>query len=519
MQPTRREFLHDVSSGMLVAGLGASLADDLGISAAFAGNESTGFDFGRLQPLVAQMQETPADKLQPILIKQLQSGDTKLRDLVAAAALANAVTFGGQDYVGFHVEMALLPSLQIADELRGPRKALPVLKVLFRNAERIQGSGLCKKPNMKPVEPLAKLPSGSGGRALREATRAAEMEPAERLFAAQVNKSTPEAFNSLLWSIQDNANVHRFCLAYRSWAMIDLVGQEYAHTLLRQCVRYCVDSEQNLIKRKVADRPVRKLIPRMMQQYKLLDFRPGTRKPDDEWLDKMTTLIYSNDGVRSMDAVAAALAEGISPEFLGQAVSLAANQVVLRLDKHRDGSWRAHGATSGVHAADAANAWRNMIRFSNPRNVVAGLLMSAYHSGVAKNFSNVEPYPLPEHREAIKTNDPKCLLAEAEAAIRANDQGRAAAAIQVYSEGKHAPEPVFVLMRRFAISEDGRLHAEKYYRTVREEFGTTRKAFRWRQLVSLARVTASAYGFTPDDKPGFRAAGYEAACRQLGVDV
>ena len=49
-------------------------------------------------------------------------------------------------------------------------------------------------------------------------------------------------------------------------------------------------------------------------------------------------------------------------------------------------------------------------------------------------------------------------------------------------------------MLRFAISEDGALHAEKYYRTVTEEFAQTRPAFRWRQLVALARVTASEYG-------------------------
>jgi hypothetical protein len=47
---------------------------------------------------------------------------------------------------------------------------------------------------------------------------------------------------------------------------------------------------------------------------------------------------------------------------------------------------------------------------------------------------------------------------------------------------------------RYAVSEDGALHAEKYYRTVSEEFASTRPAYRWRQLVALARVTASEYG-------------------------
>jgi hypothetical protein len=44
---------------------------------------------------------------------------------------------------------------------------------------------------------------------------------------------------------------------------------------------------------------------------------------------------------------------------------------------------------------------------------------------------------------------------------------------------------------------------------VTEEFATSRPAFRWRQLVALARVTAS--------ECGFPAPGYAEACRLLKV--
>ena len=39
--------------------------------------------------------------------------------------LANARTFGGEDYVGFHTEMALGPAYRMALETSGPRRALP----------------------------------------------------------------------------------------------------------------------------------------------------------------------------------------------------------------------------------------------------------------------------------------------------------------------------------------------------------------------------------------------------------
>ena len=129
------------------------------------------------------------------------------------------------------------------------------------------------------------------------------------------------------------------------------------------------------------------------------------------------------------------------------------------------------------------------------------------------------PYPTDEHRELIKVDSAEKLLVETEEAIRSNEQGRASAAIQIYGERGYSVDPVFKLMLRYAISEDGRLHGEKFYHTVREEYRTTRPAFRWRQVVALARVTASAYGYNRDDKHGFRAAGYEDACKLLGVDA
>ena len=43
--------------------------------------------------------------------------------------------------------------------------------------------------------------------------------------------------------------------------------------------------------------------------------------------------------------------------------------------------------------------------------------------------------------------------------------------------------------------EPGALHAEKFYRTSSEEFTLLRPAFRWRQIIALARVTASEFGY------------------------
>src|SRR5262245_13025276 len=134
---TRREFLADVGRGMLVATVGYGVATELGFAPVLAAETNDGLTFGSLEPLVRLMQETPANKLLPALTDRLNSG-TELKQLVAAAALANARTFGGEDYVGYHTMMAMSPALRMARELPQPLQPLPVFKVLYRNTNRIQ---------------------------------------------------------------------------------------------------------------------------------------------------------------------------------------------------------------------------------------------------------------------------------------------------------------------------------------------------------------------------------------------
>ncbi len=88
---------------------------------------------------------------------------------------------------------------------------------------------------------------------------------------------------------------------------------------------------------------------------------------------------------------------------------------------------------------------------------------------------------------------------------------------QAYGDQKLDVRAISDLLLQYAISEDGRLHSEKYYRTVQEEFQTTRAAFRWQQMTALARVTASMYGFSQFDKKEGRAPGYDEACKLLKV--
>jgi hypothetical protein len=484
----------------------------MGFAPAQAGEAPDRLTFGTLEPLVALMQETPADKLLPIVVEKLRSG-TELRTVVAAGALSNARTFGGHDYDGYHTFMAMPPAFQMASELPEERRALPVLKVLHRNSRFIQRFGGTAKESLHPIshetpaEPMTEAST-------REATRKADRSIAERTLAAAAKKSDEEAYNQLLIAVQDDIDVHRTVLAWRAWATLELTGRDQALTLLRQSVRFCVDSERNSMERKRPTPGVRTLLPRLLDQYKLVGRKSGDRKAEDGWMDKLSQTIYSGSRDAAAEAAASALAEGFSAEDVGESIALAANRLVLRdpgRDRPFDGrpAGTVHGASVGVHASDAANAWRNIARVSNQRNSVASLVIAAYHTAGQAGNAGREPLPWTEHLRAVKGTDEKSLLVEMESAIRNRDQSGASAVAQRYGEMGLPSRPLFDVLLRFAVSEDGALHAEKYYRTVVEDFASSRPAFRWRQLVALARVTASEFGVP--------APGYADACRLLKV--
>lgn len=515
VQRSRREFLADVGKGMMIAGVGTGVAADLGIAWADVGPDA--LSFGPLESLAAFLQETPANRLLPALVERLRGG-TELRQLVAAAALANARTFGGEDYVGFHTLMAIGPSWYMSSEMPEGQAALPVLKVLYRNTNRIQARGGRNNEVLRTVAP-GELPEGQvGGELLREQVRRRDRVASERTFAALAAVSPENGFNNLLYEVQDGADVHRIVLPYRAWDLLNVVGREHAHTLLRQSVRFCVQQESPSYVQQCGD--LRAQVPQILERHRLLGRTPGTRTVDDAWVDNLSQTLFRETPQNAAEAAAAALAEGITPDAIGEAISLAANQLVLR-DHGRPTQEASdkpvgsvHGDSIGVHASDSANAWRNIARVSNARNTMVSLVMGAYQVAWDRprrggDFLNWQPYPLPEARERVTETTQAALLGAAEEAIRGRDQARAAACVAKCGELGLPHRPVFDLLLRYSVLSDGSLHAEKYYRTVSEEFANTRAPFRWRHVIALARVAAS--------EAGYPAPGMEEARRLLNV--
>lgn len=502
----RRRFLSTVGSGMLVGAVGVPGLDSLAFGNWTRGAVEDRLKFGSLDPLVDLMQLTAPEKLLPLLVERMRGG-LDLKTMTAAAALANARRFGGEDYIGYHTFMALAPALAIARQLPPELAPLPVLKVIYRNAERIQGDGGGEHDHLTPL-PAGENSLPRGDLSLQTAIRDRNTSAAEQLLALDVHSAIGEAFNHLQFAIQDEIDVHRVVLPWRAWTTLDIVGSEHALTLLRQAVRFCIDAEKNRIERGRGPSELRELLPKWLEQYRLVDRPVGTRAMTDQQLQELANVIYGPSREAAAEAVAGSLADGFSPQAIGEALSLAATDLVL----HDPGRQTAepgkpvgsvHGASVGVHASDSANAWRQIAAVCDPRNQVASLIAGAFHTAGQSSHLNKVGWPLAEHLDPITIRDPHQLLDRLAAAIRDRDQAGAAAVVHHYGEAGHSEIPVFECLRQFAVSEDGQLHAEKYYWTVVEEFNSSRPSMRWRHLTALARVTASEYG-TP--APGIQLA-------------
>ena len=238
-------------------------------------------------------------------------------------------------------------------------------------------------------------------------------------------------------------------------------------------------------------------------------------------MDELSKTIFEGTPRQAAAAVAGALKENFSPNDIGEAVSLAANQLLLR-DVGRTEKMvspgkpvgSTHGDSIGVHAQDSANAWRHIAKVSNQRNASACLILGAYQAAWDRvnrggDFLEWEPRPYQEQMGRIVQREPKELLKQLDGAVRENDQDRACAFMRAYAEGGNKIQPALDVLLRYATSEDGALHGEKYYITATTDYADTRPEFRWRHLAGLARVTASEYG-----RP---APGYAEACELLGV--
>jgi hypothetical protein len=489
----RREFLQEVGGGMLSVLVGSGLAAELGL-AAEDNRDGKVRATDKLSRLADIVQKTPTKDLLPALHTQLKNG-ASLKELIAAGALANVRAFGGQDYNGYHSFMALCPSYAMAMALPEKERPLPILKVLYRTSTHIHGARCSHENHLADVGPAKTDDKTPAPIQIRDAARDRKLAQAEQIFVS-LNGTAEQSYDDLQLMFQDDLNVHRVVLAWRAWEVLDFIGKEHARDMLRQTVRFCSDPRHG-----GKGHPIQKVLPKLLEEYKLLSAVPGAKKVDDAWIEKMAKTVCFDRQDKAAQTVAAALADGVDTQAISEAISLAGTMLVLG-DPGRPKEWSSpakpmgsvHGDSVGVHASDAANGWRHITGVASVRNTFASLIAAGYHTAGQAARQMSKPYPLIEDVEKVEAKGADGLIAALDEALRGKDQKRAAAVASRYGALGHDAKAIFAKLRQYAVSEDGALHAEKYYNTVNEEYGRSRKKFRWLHVVALARVTASAAG-------------------------
>ena len=269
----------------------------------------------------------------------------------------------------------------MAEAMPAAQSALPVFKVLHRNTARIQEFGGRKAEILHDVHP-AQRPAGDAAQALRELVRGKKTTEAEALLASL---ATPEdMMAALLPTVHEDQEVHRTVLPSRAWDLLPVVGQEHALTLLRQSLRYCLRAEQW---RRPEWAVSAEKLASLLSDHGLPAKNHSTQPLNDAKLQELAQIIFSSSPVDAATAVAKALATGTHAGHVGEAISLAANQLLLRDHGRRPeqevvgkpiGS--VHGDSIGVHASDSANAWRRLACTGDAKNACACLILGAHEA-------------------------------------------------------------------------------------------------------------------------------------------
>ena len=498
----RRQFIGGLSAGVLGVGLAGTVLPGW----EFSEDDGERIDFGSSESLARLMQDTPADALLDKLVAKLRSGTTP-DELVKAAALANARTFAGEDYVGYHSFMALVPSLAMTPWLAQEEALLPVLKVIHRNTRRMQERGGSRKEVLRRVSPRNPKDGRSRAEAIVTAQRKRRMGDVHALVAGAATDPV-HAFADLQPLVRENIDVHQVVLTWRAWDMLRLTGPEHARTMLVQTARQCVDRERRRVGKGWRTPEIRRALPACLDTHKLDGKSMGSRRASDDEVDALAHAVFVGSRQAAMDAVAERIRAGFDLESIGQAISLAALRLLLHDPGRKRGSagkpkGSVHGASVGIHAADSAQAWRHIAEVCGATHAVPILLTAAWHTGGQSRQvrTKVAAHQVREGW-ASKIAKPKRLEAIV-SGIADGDQAGVAALTDVHLRDGGDTDALIRSLARPLVEQDGALHHEKFFHTTTEGFRTARPRHRALYLTALARVAASGRGF---EAPGVRRA-------------
>ena len=299
---------------------------------------------------------------------------------------------------------------------------------------------------------------------------------------------------------------HYFLFPVFTWRALEYLGWEYARYIGRAPVRYVTRATMPA---SLDD------VDGLIAKFGLLERDQRFATGEDETA-AITTLAEEIGRVSRLAAVpemlARALAEGLSLEGAGEALSVGGSTLFLRSQT---------GNPMDVHINTGANTRRYLLRQPelSLRTKLRALLV--WHTGpevmMVQRMLAPDVQPEPDRVAALPWHTQDDLLDEIEELIsslpvgerlpkaglatwRSTDEVKQAAALaQQYAEAGYAPGRLITLLGKIACRDNfTEMHALKHHQATYEEFHTTRPSLRWRHLVAAVQAAAVSHGRIQD---------------------
>ena len=446
-----------------------------------------------IEPQVQFIEETAPEDIVEKTIEKLHAG-VSIKEMCTASALAvvrsSEMPFfvnGQWGHHGGHMHpvSGIHAVKEISSRLSGDNCFLPVVQNVALSNKHIH------HPSMGPYVLPAFEPLDAGGveetkGAFLDAVRRGSVNDADHYFLWLVQNIPHEEALDILLTVATLKNLvddHKFIYPIYTWRLLEWLDWEHLQVLTRGPVRY--------ISQPPSAKPVQE-INELIEKYQLLStpLRQTTGVDETDAIVRLRTGLNDCAFTDIPETTAKALANGLSLEGAGEALSIAASDLFLRLDTSNP---------MDVHMHTGVNARRHVLRVNGicKENKILALLL--WNSGPevrnAQGRIDDGPYPSPDAVATIPQQGQSQLLSAIEEAIAANDVDEAATLTAKYGELEHEPQAVITRLTEIVCRDNAtEMHALKHHQATVEEFQTTRPPFRCRHLVAAAKAAAISYG-------------------------
>ncbi|HEY5866801.1 MAG TPA: hypothetical protein VI542_14840 [Candidatus Tectomicrobia bacterium] len=459
-----------------------------------------------IEPLVQFIEETDPSAIVEGALAKLRAG-VPTRTMLTASALAvtrSADLPPGHHGGPLHPLAGLHAVSHLVDRLEGEQRFLPVLQHVALANKHIH------QPLTGPYTLMEFEPLDAGGveatkQAFLTAASRGEYNKADHYFLWLWEHVPPiEAFD-LLMSVAIPKNVlddHYFIFPAFTWRALEILGQEYLPLLMRPTVRY------------VSRFPIAPGVPEieaLIEEHALLTRVTRQHSGEDETavIGRVGEAIGRCDVYGDIPVLLAqALAEGLSLEGAGEALSIGAAGLFLR---------SLTGNPMDVHLHTSANLRRYLLRLDGLSLHNKLLVLLLWHTGpevrsTARRMVS-GPQPDPEAVAALPYRTQDELLEAITDSIEhqpptdwstVTNLGQMRAVPEVKETVNLAQQYVqygydaTALITRLAeiVCHDNftEMHAFKHHQAIVEEFYATREPWRWMHLVSGAQAAAISFG-------------------------